>query len=141
MRAPSHSTVRLVVGATIALTLIHFTDNAANIEDYGPRPFFVTVPTVIISWLAFTAVGLYAVRLHGQGRLETAGWFLVAYSFTGLISLGHFLTISPGELPTLSLVSVLIDAVVGTLVLITGLRVLRAGRDDSGIDRVTEAAA
>ena len=145
MRPPSHSTVRLVVGATIALTLIHFTDNAVNIDDYGPRPgligTLVNVPGIIISWLLFTALGLYAVRLHREGRFETAGWFLVAFSFSGLISLGHFTTTAPGDLPTLSLVSVMIDVAMGTLVLIMGVRVLLSRDQRSGLDGVEEAAA
>jgi hypothetical protein len=140
MRAPSYPTVRFVVVASIVLTAFHFTDNTLNISDYGDRPGFITPATVVISWLAFTAVGLLAIRFYGEQRYELAEPFLLAYSLAGLISLGHFATLSPGELTTFGLASVLVDAMAGTAVLVVALWSILARRRASG-DGVTEAAA
>jgi hypothetical protein len=119
MRPPSATTVRNVVAATIVLTLFHFTDNAVALETY-PAPdwqpdWFWAV--VALSWPLFTAVGVLGVRWYKRGELTKAHAALVFYSYTGFVSLGHFLYGGPDELTTRALVSVLIDAVAGAAVL------------------------
>jgi hypothetical protein len=123
LKPPSVNTVRNVVAASIVLTLFHFTDNAIFLETY-PAPdwqgdWFVWV--VVISWFLFTLLGVFGYRYYREGRFSRAHPFLVLYSYTGLVSLGHFLYGGPDELTTRALVSVLIDAVVGTTVLAVAL--------------------
>ena len=119
MRPPSVATVRAVVIASIVLTAIHFTDNAVSIDTY-PSPdwqpdWFVWV--VALSWPAFTAVGILAYRWYRDGRFSRAHPALVFYSYTGLVSAGHFIYGSPSELTTRGVVSVFIDIAVGSTVL------------------------
>jgi hypothetical protein len=107
------------VAATIFLTLFHFTDNAVAIETY-PAPswqpdWFWAV--VALSWPLFTAIGVLGVRWYGRGEFAKAHAALVFYSYTGFVSLGHFLYGGPDELTTRALVSVLIDALAGAAVL------------------------
>ena len=123
LRPPSVTTVRNVVFATIALTLLHFTDNAVFLETY-PAPewqgdWFVWV--VVVSWPLFTTLGVLAYRNYRDGNFSRAHPLLVAYSYTGLVSIGHFLYGSPSELTTRGAVSVFIDAAMGTLVLATAV--------------------
>ncbi len=130
VQPPSVKTVRLVVAATIVLTAFHFTDNAVAIDSY-PKPswqpdWFVWV--VALSWPAFTAIGILGYRWYRDGVYSKAHPALVVYSYTGLVSLGHFLYGSPGELTTRGLVSVLIDAVAGSVVLAVALRSIVARR-------------
>ena len=119
MRPPSAGTVRLVVIATIALTAFHFTDNVVAIDTY-PAPSWQPgwFPAVVaLSWPVFTLVGVLGYRSYRDGDFERAHGFLAFYSVSGLVSLGHFLYGSPSELTTRGVVSVLIDAVAGTVVL------------------------
>jgi hypothetical protein len=108
--------VGFVVGASIVLTAFHFTDNYVSIETY-PQPDWITGAVVLVSWPAFTALGVIGYVLYRQGRIATANPFLVAYAYAGLSSLGHFLSGSPDEFTTRGLISILIDGAAGSAVL------------------------
>lgn len=127
---PSTKTVRNVVAATIVLTLIHFTDNFVSIDTYPAASWqpdwFEWV--VLASWPLFTAIGVFAYRAYRDGDFRHAHPALIAYSYTGLISLGHFAYGSPADLTTRGLVSVTIDVIAGTVVLAVALWSITARR-------------
>jgi hypothetical protein len=110
------ATVGWVVGASILLTAIHFTDNYVSIDTY-PQPDWVTGAAVLISWPLFSALGIIGFFLYRQGRVSTAHPFLVAYAFAGLSSLAHFLSGGPGDFTTRGLISIFIDGIAGAAVL------------------------
>src|SRR3954469_6952489 len=119
MKPPSAGTVRNVVAATALLTLFHFTDNAVAIDSYPapswqPSWFWVVVA---VSWPVFTALGILGYRSYKRGELRKAHACLFFYSYSGLVSLGHFAYGGPGELTTRGTVSVFVDAVAGATVL------------------------
>jgi hypothetical protein len=116
MRPPSLRTVELVVGASIVLTAFHFTDNYVSIDTY-PQGDWVTRPVVLIGWVVLTAFGVGGYLLYRRERFPAANACLLVYSYTGLSSLGHFLSGSPDEFTTRGLVSVLIDGAAGSAVL------------------------
>jgi hypothetical protein len=116
LRAPSVSTVGLVVIASIVLTAFHFTDNYVSIETY-PQPDWVTGPVVLVAWPLLSAFGVAGYLLYRRGKLTAAHACLLTYSYTGLSSLGHFFSGSPDEFTTRGLVSVLIDGAAGSAVL------------------------
>jgi hypothetical protein len=124
---PSASTVRLVVIASVLVTAFHFTDNFVSIETY-PQPDWVTEALVAVSWPVYTAIGIGAAALYGRGRTELGSWLLLAYSYTGISSLGHFLSGGPDEFTTRGLVSVLADGAIGLTVLAVALWALLAER-------------
>jgi hypothetical protein len=130
MTAPTTTTVRNVVAATIVLTAFHFTDNTINIDTYpaaGWQPdWFKWV--VAASWPLFTAFGIAGYRYYKRGEYKKAHPCLVFYSYSGLVSLGHFIYGGPSELTTRALVSVLIDAVAGGAVLAITVRSILARR-------------
>ena len=115
-RPPSTAIVGGVVLASIVLTAFHFTDNYVSIETY-PQPGWVTKTVVLVSWPLLTSLGVIGYLLLRRGLFTVAHGFLLAYSYTGLSSLGHFLSGSPDEFTTRGLVSVLVDGVAGTAVL------------------------
>lgn len=127
MRSPSASTVRLVVIASVLVTALHFADNYLSIETY-PQPDWVTGAVVMVAWPLFTAIGIAAALLYSRGRTELGGWLLLAYSYTGISSLGHFLSGGPDEFTARGLISVLADGAVGLAVLAVALWVLLAQR-------------
>lgn len=120
MRPPSTRLVGIVVAATIALTAFHFTDNIVNVDTYPRQDWisgsFIQVAALVF-WPVFAAFGVAGYLLYRRGRFGLAHAFLVAFSYLGLVSLGHFTAGSPDELTTRGLVSVLIDATAGFTVL------------------------
>jgi hypothetical protein len=131
VRPPSVKTVGLVVGATIALTAFHFTDNIVNIDTY-PRQDWISATFIQVSGLIFwpvvAAAGIFGYVLYRRGEFSRAHVFLVAFSSLGLISLGHFTAGSPDELTTRGLISVLIDGFCGIAVLGVALRSILSRR-------------
>ena len=80
------------------------------------------------SWPLFTAFGVVGYRFYKRGEFQKAHVALIVYSYTGLVSLGHFAYGGPDELTTRALVSVLIDAVAGSAVLAVAIRSIVARR-------------
>jgi hypothetical protein len=116
IRPPSLSAVGLVVLASVVLTAFHFTDNYVSIETY-PQPGWVTEAVVLVSWPLLTAFGVAGYLLYRRERFAAAQACLLVYAYTGLSSLGHFISGSPDEFTTRGLVSVLMDGVAGAAVL------------------------
>ena len=124
------ATVRAVVVGTALLTLFHFTDNTIAIDSY-PAPswqpdWFEWV--VALSWPVFVAFGVLGYRFYRRGEFHRAHVALVVFSYTGLVSLGHFIYGGPGDLTTRALVSVIVDALAGATVLAVALRSILARR-------------
>ena len=134
MRPPSTRTVGVVVAATIALTAFHFTDNIVNVDTY-PRQDWLSGSLIqiagLIFWPVFALVGVAGYLNYRRGRFPFANWLLIAFSYLGLVSLGHFTAGSPDELTTRGLISVLIDAVAGFRVVVVALWSLLARRGGS----------
>lgn len=120
MQPPSTKIVGLVVAFSIAVTAFHFADNAISIEDY-PQPGWITEAVVWIAWPIFSALGVAGYLLYRDGKFPLANWFLLAYAYTGISSLGHFLSGSPDEFTTRGLISIFTDGVVGFAVLAIAL--------------------
>lgn len=127
MRPPSSTVVGLVVAASVLLTAFHFTDNYVSIETY-PQPDWVSGAVVLVSWPLLTALGVAGYLLYRRGRLAAAQVLLVLYSYTGISSLGHFLSGSPDEFTTRGLISVLIDGGAGFAVLAVAIWSILARR-------------
>jgi hypothetical protein len=129
---PSPSIVGLIVGASIAVTAFHFTDNYISIETY-PQPDWVSRASMLIAWPVFTAMGIAGYLLYRHERFTLANGFVLAYSYAGLSSLGHFLSGSPDEFTTRGLVSVLLDGLAGGAVLALAIWSILAHRGAPGI--------
>ena len=127
MRRPSTAIVGAVVGASIAITAFHFTDNYVSIDTY-PQPDWVTEAVVLISWPLLTAFGVAGYLLYRRGSFAVASACLLVYAYTGLSSLGHFLSGGPSEFTTRGLVSVLLDGAAGSAVLVVALWSIAAQR-------------
>jgi hypothetical protein len=129
-RPPSVSTVRWVVFATIGLSLIHFTDNAINVDTYpeaGWQPDWFEY-LVVAGWILYTAVGVAGYRLYQRGRFGAANACLLIYGYLIASSLGHFLYGSPDELTTRGLISVFVDVAAGLAVMAVALWSILARR-------------
>ena len=114
-RPPSTRVVGGVVFGTIVLTLIHFTDNAVNVDEYpkaGWQPDWFEW-LVVAGWFVYSAVGVAGYRFYREGREPAAEVCLLVYGVAVASSLAHFLYGSPAEMPVLSAVSVFVDVAAG----------------------------
>ena len=107
-------TLRLLLGAAIVSTAIHYTDNYVAIDDF-PQPGWVAEWNIVASWVILTAVGLLGYRLYARGSFFAAHALLALYSYTGLSSLGHYLYGTPD--PLLRNVSIITDGITGAAIL------------------------
>jgi hypothetical protein len=82
--------LKILLVACIISTAIHFTDNYVYIEKY-PQPDWISAPSIYISWIIWTGIGVAGYWLYKSGRFWRAYLCLVIYSFSGLDSLGHYL--------------------------------------------------
>jgi hypothetical protein len=115
--------VRVVLGAAIVSSILHYTDNLVNIEDY-PQPQWVNEAVVPIAWALLTAVGVAGYVLYRRGSYRVAGACWLVYSYTGLSSLAHY---SFGPLSDFSVrmhAGILLDGVTGAAVLVVELALL-----------------
>ncbi len=78
-----------MVGASVASTAAHYTDNALFIEDY-PQPDWLSTETIFITWGLLTLLGIAGYLFYRAGQTTTAGLYLLLYSNTGVSSLGHY---------------------------------------------------
>lgn len=61
--------LRVLVGALIVSTAVHYTDNWLSIEDYAPREGLIAdnPGLVPVAWVLFTLLGLAAYREYRKG--------------------------------------------------------------------------
>lgn len=75
---------------SIVSTMIHYTDNFIFFDQY-PQPDWITLPSIYISWVILTAIGITGYGLYRVRNFGLAYLCLFLYSLTGLSSLGHYL--------------------------------------------------
>ena len=119
MRRPSTRLAAAVVFGAMALTLIHFTDNAVNVDEYPKASWqpdwFEWV--VVAGWFVYSAIGVAGYRFYRDGRYPAAHVALLVYGVAVASSVAHFLYGSPADMPTFSAVSVFVDLVAGLAVI------------------------
>ena len=110
--------LRWLLAAGITSTALHYTHNFVEIDQYpdGLVSGKVIQVAILAAWPLLTAVGLIGYRLYAENRLQAAHGFLVAYSFTGLSTLGHFLYGTP-DIPAFFFATIFTDALTGAAVL------------------------
>lgn len=113
---PSESIVRTVLLASVLSTIVHYTDNYLNLEDY-PQPHWINHAVIPIAWLILTAFGVAGWLLYRNGRALPAGLCLVVYSYTGLSSLGHYRFGPLSDFSTKMHAGIWLDGITGTAVL------------------------
>ena len=124
---PSARVVRLVLGAAIASTLVHYTDNFVNIDDY-PQPHWINHAVIPSAWVILTAVGLAGYALFRRGSYTAAGLCFLVYSYTGLSSLAHYSFGPMSEFTTKMHAGIWLDGATGAAVLVVALWLLIGGR-------------
>jgi hypothetical protein len=117
-RARNQSVLKWILAASIVSTGLHYTHNFIAIDKYpdGPVSGALTQVAILISWPLLTGIGLLGYRLYAEGHLRNAHACLLAYSFTGISTLGHFIYGSP-DIPAFFYATIFTDGLTGFAVL------------------------
>ena len=119
-----------LVGTTMVLSLVHYTDNYLNFDLYPQDGAFIEISRdmVWIGWLFYAAFGVAAYLWWQRGRIRAACMGLAVFSVSGLISLGHYTADGMSRLEAWRHVFIWVDITLGAAIL--GFAVRTAlGRD------------
>ncbi len=108
--------LKILLIACIVSTAIHFTDNYIYIEQY-PQPDWITPASVYASWIIWTVTGIAGYWLYKNKRFWSSYACLLFYSFSGLVSLGHYLHGSIFEFSAKMHFFIVTDAITGLAIL------------------------
>lgn len=136
--APAGRADRVVLGllvAGIAVSIVHYADNWLRYDDYTiAEPSFpgsiIDAWVIPVSWVLFTIAGVLGYRSFRRRRWPAAAAWLGAYSASGLISLGHFVDISPSDLSAFQNTFVWLDVAIGVAVLAVAVWTTGRARTD-----------
>jgi hypothetical protein len=74
---------------SIAITSIHYTDNAIYVHEY-PEPEWFTTSGVLITWVVMTTIGIIGYWLYTRQLYWLSYFLLGMYAGTGLSSPAHY---------------------------------------------------
>lgn len=108
--------LKILLIACIVSTAIHFADNYLYIEKY-PQPEWISAPSIYISWLIWTVIGITGYWLYRSQKYWLAYLCLIIYSFCGIDSLGHYFYGAMSDFSVKMHVLILTDGLTGLAVL------------------------
>lgn len=103
--------------SAVAVSIVHYVDNVVRFEQYDPDPGLVTAPVVAVSWLVFTAFGVWGYVQYGRGNRGLAALGLAVYSGSGLIGPLHYTVASPSDFDAFQNLFVALDTLLGVGIL------------------------
>ena len=110
--------LRVILAATIAISIVHYTDNTIRYDVYtGGKSTYIKKWMIPVSWVLFTAAGLAGYVYFRRARWTRAAVCLALSSVGGLVDVGHFTSVSPSDFDAYELVFIFADFVIGGLVL------------------------
>jgi hypothetical protein len=122
-RMPSARVVTVVLGAALLSSIVHYTDNFVNIEDY-PQPHWINHVVIPAAWIILTGIGAAGLLSFRHERYGLAGLFLLVYSYTGLSSLAHYSFGPLSEFNAKMHIGIWLDGLTGAAVLVLALVLL-----------------
>lgn len=111
--------LRAILVFSVASTFAHYTHNFAEVDQYPRNALVGTTATqvlILVSWPLLTVIGIWGYRQYAAGNVRKARGALVTYSFTGLITLGHFLDGNP-DIPAFFYATIFTNFAAGLAVL------------------------
>jgi hypothetical protein len=111
----------LLVVAVIE-SFVHYADNTLRYDDYTADDpslvgSLVTRWIIPVSWVLFTAAAVIGYRHFRRGNWTKSAAWIGAYSASGLISVLHYIDISPSDLSAFQNTFVFLDVLLGALIL------------------------
>ncbi len=121
--------VRTVFVTALVLSVVHYIDNTVRFDDYtGGKPGFVTRAMIPLSWVLFTAAGVAGYRFLTRGNRGMGGSLLGVYSVSGLIGIGHYTTVPPGDFSAFQNTFIALDFLAGLAVFVMAVRLVTTRR-------------
>ena len=121
-----------LLAIAIAVSVVHYADNYFNYEDFphgtGPEP---SAGLVLAAWFILTPLGIAGWVYFRRGDAATAGLLLMAYSFSGLVGLGHYTVGGMTDEPVWRQAHVVGDILLGLAMFGFGLRAFLSPRGES----------
>ena len=109
--------------STFLLSIVHYVDNTVRFTDYTPGdPGLITRPVIPLSWVVFTAFGVWGYVQYRRGDTARAAVGLAVYSVSGLIGPLHYTAVSPSDFDAFQNTFVVLDTLAGVAVLIVACR-------------------
>jgi hypothetical protein len=118
--------MRIVFFIAVAVSIVHYTDNYFNYDDY-PQPTSGPAPSqavIGLSWFAFTAFGIAGMVMLARGRDRLGALLLAVYSGSGLVGFGHY-SVDMGGQPWWRHAHIVADIVCGLTILVLAIRVVK----------------
>lgn len=116
MQDRSLNLLRGLLVATIAISIVHYTDNTIRWDVYtGGEDSLIPRWLVPVSWFMFTGAGIAGFLAFRDGRFSRAARWLSLCSVGGLIDPFHFTTVSASDFDAYQLVFIWGDFVIGGL--------------------------
>ena len=113
------------------LSIVHYVDNTVRFDDYSPGDpglGFITRPVIPISWVVFTAFGVWGYRWLLRGDRTRAAIGLAVYSTSGLIGPLHYTSVSPSDFDWFQNLFVALDTAAGVAVFVIACRLALTSR-------------
>lgn len=105
----------------LAASLLHFTHNAENVQDYPNLPQWLSRSSVYWAWLSITAVGALGFVLYRARRYVSGLILLGLYAALGLDGLLHYTRAPFSEHTHTMNFTILFEVVVASVLLIAVL--------------------
>jgi hypothetical protein len=105
----------------LAASLLHFTHNAENVQDYPNLPQWISRSSVYLAWLGITAVGALGFVLYRARRYVSGLILLSLYAAVGLDGLLHYARAPFAEHTRTMNFTILFEVVVASILLIVVL--------------------
>jgi len=134
--------LRVLVGALLVSTAVHYTDNWLSIGDYAPETgLLADNPGLIpVAWALFAALGIAAYLDYRRAPSLRAHVLLAAFSVAGISTAGHLLY-AGNDFAAWQWVSVTADVVTGLAVLAFALWSAAYRRDAASVELASASAA
>ena len=121
----------VLLGVAILVSVVHYADNYFNYDAFphgdGPEP---SAGLVLAAWFILTPLGIAGWVYFRRGDLATAGLLLIAYSFSGLVGIGHYTVEGMTDEPLWRQAHVVADILLGVAVFTVGVWALMRRRDE-----------
>ena len=122
--------ITALVGAAIAVSVIHYLDNYTAYEAY---PTSDTLPNpsaglIGFAWFFFTAFAVAGLAYLRRGNSMAAGICLAVYSGSGLVGIGHYAAGGTADFPWWRHAHISADIVLGVAVLACAIYLVRRPR-------------
>jgi hypothetical protein len=116
MQDRSLDVLRGLLVATIAISIVHYTDNTIRWDVYtGGEDSLIPRWMVPVGWVIFTLAGIAGYVAFRDRRFSRSARWLSLCAVGGLVDPFHFTTVSPSDFDAYELVFIWADFVVGGL--------------------------